>query len=158
MREAAAVEAPDHSRQMHGQRDEGRLARSYGERDMFPLPRVIDVSAHQRIHVRRDRAWRRRARTLSRVNDIVEGLNWMHGHKSVAVDGPVVLYPWNCNTYEAGSRHMMIEVLARLETTVRSEPAMPNPMTPQTAYSSILRGRSPYDVHVSGVSLAPLPV
>ena len=42
-----------------------------------------------------------------------------------------------------------------METVVRDAPALTAPIDTQDVLRTILRGRSPYDVRVSGVSLAP---
>ena len=128
-----------------------RLPASYGERSLFPLPKVfVRGELHRR---RRDRDGRHVHRLAVELNRLVEALNWLHGCLDRRLPATVP-YPLSADLDYGVTDPVRFGVLARLDGAVRGAECEA-PLDPQTALRQLLRGRSPYDVRSGAMSLAP---
>ena len=140
----------------------GRLPWSREKRDLLPLPHVRVPRAAPREVCRRDRQVQGRLRRRALLlNESVDALNWLAGHKEPAgaPQGGSFHYPLGCTTDLPRPEHatMVGEVLARLDGLIRNrEPTPDAPLpTPQAAVRQLLQGRCAYDARTGPVSLAP---
>ena len=144
---------PGPNRQAPGREDAAadRLPAVRGRRDIFPLPHVSAYIGEEVLQLRRDRGSRRMQWMIRQINCLVTALTWMHGFKG---EDRELLASYPLKHSFGVVDPVRLGVLARLECAAQRGLGAA-PQDPQTALSLILRGRSPYDVRPSAVTLAP---